>query len=86
MKIAVFGILPFSDLIKQGFQQLGHKISNDDPDLIYSNDPTGYQDAIFLKQKYPNAYLILNVLDIPWHFPNIKKQFENLVNRFLKHK
>jgi len=83
MKIAVFGILPFSDLIKQGFIKLNHTITNNEPDLIYSNDPTGYQDAIFLKQKHPNARLILNILDIPWHFPNIKNQTINLVNRFL---
>ena len=83
MKIAVFGILPFSDLIKQGFLNLEHFISNDNPDLIYSNDPMGYQDAIFLKQNYPKARLILNILDIPWHFPNIEKQTQYLVNRFL---
>ena len=83
MKIAVFGILPFSDLIKQGFIKLNHTVTNNEPDLIYSNDPTGYQDAIFLKQKHPNVRLILNILDIPWHFPNIKNQTINLVNRFL---
>jgi len=83
MKIAIFGILPFSDLIKQGFKKLGHEVSNEDPDLIYSNDPVGYQDAIFLKDKYPKTNLILNVLDIPWHFKNIEQQFKFLVDRFL---
>ena len=82
MKIAVFGLLPFSDLIKEGFKKLGNTISNENPDIVYSNDPTGYQNAIFLKDKYPKVYLILNVLDIPWHFPNIEKQFEFLTNRF----
>jgi len=82
MKIAVFGILPFSDLIKEGFKKIGHEISNVNPDIIFSNDPTGYQDAIFLKDRYPNSYLILNVLDIPWHFPNIEKQFQFLIKRF----
>tara|TARA_Y100000590_G_scaffold374719_1_gene439237 strand:- start:4059 stop:4925 length:867 start_codon:yes stop_codon:yes gene_type:complete len=82
MKIAIFGILPFSDLIKEGFKKLGHEISNVNPDIIFSNDPTGYQDAIFLKDRYPNSYLILNVLDIPWHFPNIEKQFQFLIKRF----
>ena len=82
MKIAVFGILPFSDLIKEGFKKLGHEISNVNPDIVFSNDPTGYQDAIFLKDRYPNSYLILNVLDIPWHFPNIEKQFQVLIKRF----
>ena len=82
MKIAVFGLLPFSDLIKEGFKKLGNTISNENPDIVYSNDPTGYQNAIFLKDKYPKVYLILNVLDIPWHFPNIEKQFEFLTKRF----
>lgn len=82
MKIAVFGTIPFSDLIKEGFKKLGHEISNVNPDIVFSNDPTGYQDAIFLKDRYPNSYLILNVLDIPWHFPNIEKQFQVLIKRF----
>jgi len=82
MRVAIFGILPFSDLIKKGFEELGHEISNEDPELIFANDPTGYQDGLFLKQKYPSTNLILNVLDIPWHFPNIQKQFQVLVQRF----
>ena len=28
MKIAIFGIIPFTDLIKEGFVKLGHEISN----------------------------------------------------------
>jgi len=83
MKISVFGLLPFSELIKQGLKQLGHTITNEDPDLIFSNDPTGYQDAIFLKLKHQNVHLILNILDIPWHFPNIEKQTQMLIERFL---
>ena len=82
MKIAVFGIIPFTDLIKKGFAKLGHEISNSNPDLIYANDPMGYQDAAFLKMQYPEAQLILNVLDIPWHFPNIEKQIKTMVKRF----
>ena len=82
MKIAVFGIIPFSDLIKEGLQKLGHEITNDDPDLIYANDTMGYQDAVFLKTQYPKTQLILNVLDVPWHFPNIEKQFNVLIKRF----
>ena len=35
MKIAVFGTIPFSDLIKEGFIKLGHEISNNNPDLIF---------------------------------------------------
>ena len=82
MKIAVFGTIPFSDLIKEGFKKLGHEITNNNPDLIFANDPTGYQDAAFLKMQYPKAKLILNVLDIPWHFPNIKSQFQSMIKRF----
>ena len=51
MKIAVFGILPFSQLIKDGFSKLGHEISNENPDIIFSNDPRGYKEAILLKKK-----------------------------------
>ena len=35
MKISVFGMLPFSNLIKEGFTKLGHEISDEDPELIY---------------------------------------------------
>ena len=82
MKIAVFGIIPFSDLIKEGFAKLGHEISNNNPDLIYANDPIGYQDATFLKMQNPKTQLILNVLDVPWHFPNIENQFKIMIKRF----
>ena len=82
MKIAVFGTIPFSDLIKEGFDELGHEITNHNPDLIFANDTLGYQDATFLKMQYPKTQLILNVLDIPWHFPNIENQFQTMVKRF----
>ena len=82
MKIAIFGIIPFSDLIKEGFIKLGHEITNNNPDLIYANDPMGYQDATFLKMQNPKTQLILNVLDIPWHFPNIDNQFKTMIRRF----
>ena len=36
--------------IKEGFKNLGHFLSEDSPDLIYSNDPTGYNKAILLKK------------------------------------
>ena len=82
MKIAVFGTIPFSDLIKEGFKKLGHEITNNNPDLIFANDPMGYQDATFVKSQYPQIHLILNVLDVPWHFPNIENQYEILKKRF----
>ncbi|MDC0231899.1 glycosyltransferase family 4 protein [Pelagibacteraceae bacterium] len=82
MKIAVFGIIPFTDLIKEGFIKLGHEISNNNPDLIFANDPMGYQDAVFLKMQYPKTQVILNVLDVPLHFRDIEKQFKTMNKRF----
>jgi glycosyltransferase involved in cell wall biosynthesis len=69
--------------IKEGFKNLGHFLSEDSPDLIYSNDPTGYNKAILLKKKYPNSYLMLNFLDVPWHRPKIQEQTNLLVKNFL---
>ena len=83
MKIAVFGILPFSQLIREGFNQLGHIISNNNPDIIFANDPRGYQEAMSLKKKNKNEFLILTLLDIPWHMPNIINQTKLLVSNYL---
>ena len=83
MKIAIFGILPFSGLIKEGFQILGHTVSNENPDLIYANDPRGYDEAISLKKKYPKVNMIFNLLDIPWFMPNILNQTKLLVSTYL---
>jgi len=69
--------------IKEGLKELGYIISKESPDMIYANDPRGYQEALILKKKYPNAYLIFNFLDIPWHYSNIEKQTELLVKHFL---
>ena len=85
MKISVFGMLPFSHLIKEGLEKLGHEISNENPELVYANDPRGYREAIQVKKKYKNIPLILNILDIPWHMPNIQQQTKLLVNQFLIH-
>ena len=68
--------------IKEGMLTLGHVLTEESPDLVYSNDPTGYEKALLLKKKYPKAYLILNFLDIPWHMPNIQKQTELLIKNF----
>jgi glycosyltransferase involved in cell wall biosynthesis len=83
MKISIFGMLPFSKLIREGFEKLGHEISNEKPDLIYANDPRGYNEAMLIKRKYQNIPMIFNILDIPWHMPNIKEQTQLLVNQFL---
>ena len=76
-------MLPFSHLIKEGLEKLGHEISTENPELIYANDPRGYKEAMLVKIKYKNAPLILNILDIPWHMPNIQQQTKLLVNQFL---
>ncbi len=70
--------------IKEGMEMLGHILSKESPDIIYSNDPKGYDEALKLKKKYPSSYLILNCLDIPWHLPNILKQTELLVKHYLQ--
>ena len=69
--------------IKEGMKNLGHILSEDSPSLIYANDPAGYNKAMNLKKKFPSSYLILNFLDVPWHFPNIDKQTILLVEQFL---
>jgi|TARA_B110000438_G_C15712409_1_gene605943 glycosyltransferase involved in cell wall biosynthesis len=69
--------------IKEGMKQLKHILSEDSPDLIYSNDPSGYEKAMLLKKKFPESCLILNFLDVPWHMPNIRQQTSALVKYFL---
>lgn len=86
MKVSILGADGYTcqvPRIKEGIENLGHILSEESPDLIYSNDPTGYKKAMVLKKKFPNAYLILNFLDVPWHFPNADKQTRLLVEHFL---
>ena len=68
--------------IKEGMKALGHILTKESPELIYSNDPNGYDEALRLKKKYPNSYLIFNFLDIPWHLPNIETQTKALVRHY----
>ena len=85
-KICVLGANEYINQVprvKEGLKELGYTISKESPDLIYSNDPRGYEEALFLKKKNPNAYVIFNFLDIPWHHRNIEKQTELLVKHFL---
>ena len=86
IKVSIFGADGYTcqiPRIKEGMLSLGYTVSEESPDLIYSNDPRGYEKALFLKKKYPNAYLILNFLDVPWHIENIQKQTKLLVRHFL---
>ncbi len=69
--------------IRDAMQSLGHILSEESPDLIYSNDPTGYPKATALKKKFPDSYLMLNFLDVPWHMPKVEKQTKLLVEHFL---
>lgn len=69
--------------IKEGMQSLGHILSEDSPDLIYANDPTGYEKALVLKRKFPYSHLMFNFLDVPWHLPNMQNQTKALVKHFL---
>ena len=85
IKVSIFGADGYTcqvPRIKEAIQDLGHTLTEESPDLIYSNDSSGYEEALLLKKKYPKAYLILNFLDIPWHLPNIQKQTELLVKNF----
>ena len=55
IKVAVFGWDGFTcqiPRIKEGMESLGNTISQDNPELIYCNDPSGYQKALALKKKF----------------------------------
>ena len=52
MKISVFGMSTFSHLIEDGFKKLGHTVSSENPDLIFANDPRGYDKSLILKKSY----------------------------------
>lgn len=71
--------------IEDGWKLNGNLICKQDetPDLIYANDSGYYDEAINLKNKYSNAKLILNVLDIPKkYYPNLN--LEELKSKLLK--
>lgn len=64
--------------IKEGWIENGNIIFNlnentqEHPHIIYANDSGFFDEAIHLKEKYPNSILILNVLDIPKkYYPNL---------------
>ena len=86
IKISIFGADGYTcqmPRIKKAMQSLGHILSEDSPEMIYSNDPTGYEKAMRLKKKFPSSFLIFNFLDVPWHMPNVDKQTKLLVEHFL---
>jgi len=86
IKVSIFGADGYTcqiPRIKEGFQNLGHNLSEESPDLIYSNDPVGYNKAIELKKKFPKSYLIFNFLDVPWHMPNVNESTKLLAKHYL---
>jgi glycosyltransferase involved in cell wall biosynthesis len=86
IKVAIFGADGYTcqiPRIKEALKVLGHTLSEDNPNLIYANDPSGYTKAMVLKKKFPKSFLILNFLDVPWHYPNVNEQTKLLVQHFL---
>ena len=86
IKFSIFGADGFTcqmPRIRDAMKSLGHVLTEESPDLIYSNDPTGYPKAMGLKKKFPNSYLILNFLDVPWHMPKVEQQTKLLVEYYL---
>jgi len=86
IKVSIFGADGYTcqvPRIKEAMTSLGHTLTEESPDLIYSNDPTGYKKAMELKKKFADSFLILNFLDVPWHLPNIEKQTKIIVEYFL---
>ena len=60
IKVSIFGADGYTcqiPRIKEGMEALGHILSRESPDLIYSNDPRGYDDALLLKKKYKELLL-----------------------------
>lgn len=75
MKIATYGAKHFLGQlprIDEAFKLLGHDVVGDKSDLIYANDPSGFNQAIHHKQEF-GGVLMLNILDIPFHLPDFKQ-------------
>jgi glycosyltransferase involved in cell wall biosynthesis len=68
--------------IDKGLKSLGHELTDINPDIIYVNDAGYHLEGIELKKKYPNAKLILNILDIPFHCKEVRDIIANLNNNF----
>jgi len=87
LKIALFGFDNYVSQLpryREAFLDMGHELDFNNPDIIYANDPTGYNSAIKLKDLNKKALLILHFLDIPWHLPNAYEQTKLLVNNYLQ--
>lgn len=65
--------------VERELVNLGHTISDSAPDLVYSQDATGFSSALAKWHDYGETpKLILNVLDIPFHVPEINEIYERL--------
>ena len=83
LNIALFGYDSYTGQLpryREGFEQLGHKLTFENPDIIYANDPTGYKSAIELKNTFVKSCLILHFLDIPWHHKNVNHWINNVTS------
>lgn len=64
------------DRVDAAFRELGYDLVSDDfndkVELIYANDPGGFDKAIKHKQQF-GGKLILNILDRPWHCKEINE-------------
>lgn len=86
MKIASFGAQHFLGQlprIREGWTNLGHESCKEKCDVIYSNDPSGYDEAIKHKEQF-GGVLILNVLDIPFHVKEINLIINDLKSKLVK--
>jgi glycosyltransferase involved in cell wall biosynthesis len=82
MNIALFGgecLYCQLPRIREGLLFLGETLDKQNPDLIYANDPQYFEEAIKLK-KEKGGFLILNILDIPWHI----KEFNEVIDKWIK--
>jgi len=74
MKIKTFGFRksPLDQLsrIDKGFLELGHELTDNNPDLVYSNNDM-YDDVLeFASKQKELPFIILNVLDVQDNNPH----------------
>lgn len=88
MRIQTFGTKNYYtaqlDRIESGFIELGHEIVDNNPDLIFANDPGGFEGAIKCKEQNPEAKLILGIQDVPLHVFEINEWIKKIKEQ-LKH-
>lgn len=50
--------------IEKGFLELNHKLISENPDFLYSNNPT-FEDILSFSKRWPKAKKIFTILDCP---------------------